>query len=196
MIHFTSSLPRATEPLSNYFQQPYFYWPQCCDPDTVTRIQQVGEALETSDASVGDAENSGLHEDMRVSKVSWIFQQENTQFIYDTMIDRVDRINYYHYGMDLKAMDILQYTKYPEGGHYTFHNDVFHHQGMMRKLSLVLALTPASDYDGGEFAFFDRELQYKLKKGSAITFPSNYMFPHEIMPVTSGTRYSIITWFI
>ena len=36
----------------------------------------------------------------------------------------------------------------------------------------------------------------KLKKGDAIMFPSNFMYPHEIMPVTQGTRYSIITWFI
>ena len=36
----------------------------------------------------------------------------------------------------------------------------------------------------------------KLKKADAIMFPSNFMYPHEIMPVTQGTRYSIITWFI
>jgi hypothetical protein len=26
-------------------------------------------------------------------------------------------------------------------------------------------------------------------------FPSNFMYPHAIKPVLSGTRYSIITWF-
>ena len=62
-----------------------------------------------------------------------------------------------------------------------------------RTLSCSLCLN--DDYDGGEFAFFDRTLKYKLKKGSAITFPSNFMYPHEILPVTKGTRYSIITWF-
>jgi len=53
-----------------------------------------------------------------------------------------------------------------------------------------------NDFEGGEFAFFDRELVYKLEKGDALMFPSNFMYPHEIMPVTKGTRYSIITWFI
>ena len=52
------------------------------------------------------------------------------------------------------------------------------------------------DFEGGEFAFFDREIKYKLDKGDAIMFASNFMYPHEIMPVTKGTRYSIITWFI
>jgi predicted 2-oxoglutarate/Fe(II)-dependent dioxygenase YbiX len=26
-------------------------------------------------------------------------------------------------------------------------------------------------------------------------FPSNYLYPHRITPVTQGTRYSIVTWF-
>jgi predicted 2-oxoglutarate/Fe(II)-dependent dioxygenase YbiX len=33
-----------------------------------------------------------------------------------------------------------------------------------------------------------------LSKGSAVIFPSNFMFPHEIEPVISGIRYSITTW--
>ena len=37
---------------------------------------------------------------------------------------------------------------------------------------------------------------YKLEKGDALMFPSNFMYPHEVMPVTKGTRYSIITWFV
>jgi predicted 2-oxoglutarate/Fe(II)-dependent dioxygenase YbiX len=52
------------------------------------------------------------------------------------------------------------------------------------------------DFEGGEFVFFNKELKYKLEKGDAIMFPSNFMYPHEVMPVTQGTRYSIITWFI
>ena len=52
------------------------------------------------------------------------------------------------------------------------------------------------DYEGGEWGFFDREIIVKAPKGSAVMFPSNFMYPHEIMPVTQGVRYSIITWFV
>jgi len=82
--------------------------------------------------------------------------------------------------------------KYESGGFYTQHTDSFTEQP--RTISCSLCLN--DDYDGGEFAFFDRKLVYKLKKGSAITFPSNFLYPHEIMPITKGTRYSIITWFL
>jgi predicted 2-oxoglutarate/Fe(II)-dependent dioxygenase YbiX len=82
--------------------------------------------------------------------------------------------------------------RYEVGQFYTSHTDSF--KAMPRAVSCSFILN--DDYEGGEFAFFDRELKYKPKKGSCIMFPSNFMYPHEIMPVTSGTRYSIITWFI
>jgi predicted 2-oxoglutarate/Fe(II)-dependent dioxygenase YbiX len=82
--------------------------------------------------------------------------------------------------------------KYETGSFYTAHTDSF--KDRPRAVSCSFALN--DDYEGGEFAFFDRELVYNLKKGSCIMFPSNFMYPHEIMPVTSGTRYSIVTWFV
>jgi predicted 2-oxoglutarate/Fe(II)-dependent dioxygenase YbiX len=82
--------------------------------------------------------------------------------------------------------------RYKEDQFYIQHTDSF--KARPRAVSCSFALN--DDYEGGEFAFFDRELVYRLKKGSCIMFPSNFMYPHEIMPVTSGTRYSIITWFI
>lgn len=81
--------------------------------------------------------------------------------------------------------------KYDEGGFYKQHVD--NSTKNDREISCSLLLN--DNYEGGEFGFFDRQLKYKLKKGSAIIFPSNFMYPHEIMPITKGTRYSIITWF-
>jgi predicted 2-oxoglutarate/Fe(II)-dependent dioxygenase YbiX len=82
--------------------------------------------------------------------------------------------------------------RYKEGQFYIQHTDSFKDRPRAVSCSFILN----DDYEGGEFAFFDRELTYKLKKGSCIMFPSNFMYPHEIMPVTSGIRYSIITWFV
>jgi predicted 2-oxoglutarate/Fe(II)-dependent dioxygenase YbiX len=82
--------------------------------------------------------------------------------------------------------------RYKEEQFYVQHTDSFMKQP--RAVSCSFALN--DDYEGGEFAFWDREKKVSLKKGSAILFPSNFMYPHEIMPVTKGTRYSIVTWFI
>ena len=82
--------------------------------------------------------------------------------------------------------------KYTEGCFYVEHTDSF--KAVPRAVSCSFILN--DDFEGGEFAFFGRELKYKLEKGDAIMFPSNFMYPHEVMPVTKGTRYSIVTWFI
>lgn len=82
--------------------------------------------------------------------------------------------------------------RYNTGQFYVQHTDSFLNQ--QRSVSCSFLLN--DDYVGGEFAFFDREIIIKGSKGSIIMFPSNFMFPHEIMPVISGTRYSIITWYV
>jgi Rps23 Pro-64 3,4-dihydroxylase Tpa1-like proline 4-hydroxylase len=82
--------------------------------------------------------------------------------------------------------------RYKEGQFYIQHTDSFKNQ--QRSVSCSFLLN--DDYEGGEFAFFDREIMIKGGKGSIVMFPSNFMFPHEVMPVTSGTRYSIITWYV
>jgi predicted 2-oxoglutarate/Fe(II)-dependent dioxygenase YbiX len=82
--------------------------------------------------------------------------------------------------------------KYPEGCFYMEHTDSFKARPRAVSCSFILN----DDFEGGEFAFFNKELKYKLEKGDALMFPSNFMYPHEVMPVTKGIRYSIVTWFI
>jgi len=82
--------------------------------------------------------------------------------------------------------------RYEVGQFYTQHTDSFIHQ----QRSISCSVTLNSDFVGGEFAFFDREILIRNEVGSIIVFPSNFMYPHEIMPVIEGTRYSIITWYV
>jgi predicted 2-oxoglutarate/Fe(II)-dependent dioxygenase YbiX len=82
--------------------------------------------------------------------------------------------------------------RYQTNGYYSLHTDSF--KDIPRSVSCSFNLN--DDYEGGEFAFFDREMVIRAPKGSAIVFPSNFMYPHEIMEVKSGTRYSVVTWFI
>lgn len=85
-----------------------------------------------------------------------------------------------------------QLLRYKEGQFYTQHVDSFITQ--QRSLSCSLILN--DDYEGGEFCFWDGTMMHKPPKGAAIVFPSNFMYPHEIRPVTKGERYSIITWLV
>jgi hypothetical protein len=82
--------------------------------------------------------------------------------------------------------------RYQEGGFYSQHTDHF----LQAPRIVSCSFTLNDDFESGEFGFFNRELVYRPPKGSALMFPSNFLYPHEVMPVTKGTRYSIITWFI
>jgi len=84
--------------------------------------------------------------------------------------------------------ELLRYNK---GEFYTQHVDTFITAPRLVSCSFHLN----DDYEGGEFGFFDRDVKIKADKGDAVMFPSTFMYPHEIMPVSKGTRYSIITWF-
>lgn len=97
-------------------------------------------------------------------------------------------------GADLEIKEDSGYEllRYNEGEFYVEHTDSF--KEIPRAITCIISLN--DDYVGGEVSFFSRELSYKLNKGSVIMFPSNFMYPHEIQKILSGTRYSIITWLV
>lgn len=58
-------------------------------------------------------------------------------------------------------------------------------------LSIIVNLN--EDYTGGDLLFFENK-KYILKTGDVIVFPSNFLYPHSVLPVISGTRYSMVSW--
>lgn len=74
--------------------------------------------------------------------------------------------------------------------------------GKVRKLSMSINLSPPNSYEGGDFEIEYSEGHYREKRtisdmknqGSVIVFPS--FTPHCVMPITKGTRYSIVVWML
>jgi hypothetical protein len=97
-----------------------------------------------------------------------------------------------YFDIEINEDSGYELLRYKTGDFYVQHTDSFKQQP--RAISCTMCLN--DDYGGGEFGFFDREVVLRPNKGSVIMFPSNFMYPHEVMPVTSGTRYSIITWLV
>jgi len=87
-------------------------------------------------------------------------------------------------------------NRYRSGGFMSEHIDNIHHSHGQQygypHLSVLLFLN--EDYKGGEFVVADD--QYKTKKGSAIIFPSNFMFPHKVNKIEYGIRWSVISWLM
>ena len=91
----------------------------------------------------------------------------------------------------INQIDLL---KYSPGGKYEIHTD--HFTTSTRHLSIIINLN--DEYEGGDLIFTDQKekeiKRLKLNKGSVVFFPSNFMYPHSIQPITKGTRYSIVAW--
>ena len=85
--------------------------------------------------------------------------------------------------------------KYQDNGKYKKHTDYQGYSPVLSNREISCSIILNDGVSGGEFSFWDKDVIYKIKKGSAIMFPSAFMFPHEILPVTSGTRYSVLTWY-
>ena len=87
-------------------------------------------------------------------------------------------------------------NRYTEGGFMSEHVDNIHHSHGQQygypQVSVLLFLN--DDYEGGNFLIAENE--YQTAKGSAIVFPSNFMFPHAVTKIEKGTRYSIVTWLM
>jgi alkylated DNA repair dioxygenase AlkB len=84
---------------------------------------------------------------------------------------------------------LLQYNV---GDYYKLHIDQIPKGEQPRLISCIICLN--DDYTGGEISFFNKQKTFTLKKGDVLLFPSNFIFPHEVCPILTGTRYSIITW--
>jgi hypothetical protein len=58
-------------------------------------------------------------------------------------------------------------------------------------LSIVGSLN--DDYTGGDFIMWGNQ-KIDIPAGTIIVFPSNFMYPHCVTPITNGTRYSFVSW--
>ena len=90
----------------------------------------------------------------------------------------------------------IHILKYVESGHYDWHVD--NHKKTPRNLSIIFYVN--DDYEGGQIAFKHSQDEephlIKPKSNRIIIWPSNFMYPHKVMTVTKGTRYSVVSWII
>ena len=87
-------------------------------------------------------------------------------------------------------------NRYGVGGFMSNHVDNIHHshgqQYGFPQATILLFLN--DDYEGGETIIANK--QFKPEKGSAIMYPSNFIYPHEVLKVTKGNRWSMVCWLM
>ena len=111
-----------------------------------------------------------------------------------------------HFGVNLNDCEPPQFLRYEKGDFFVRHQDGNTHQLdfdhlRVRRISIVVFLNDFSIdaegncYSGGLLHFYDEQSTYGLpgETGLLVAFTADTM--HEVSPVTSGERFTIISWF-
>ena len=150
---------------------------------------------------VTDVENEPTKKSVRDSSIAWVQHNELTADFYDNVTRVALNVNNQKYNFNLQYLEMLQYGEYSVDGHYDWHaDDVLRSDNNdARKLSFSLLISNDDEYEGGDFQICipnpnqNKIINIKLKqKGTMIFFPSFVW--HSIVPVTKGTRYSLVCW--
>ena len=115
---------------------------------------------------------------------------------YFTELPKVANARVHDWHCSWNGYSELRFNKYDETTQMKLHCDHIHSMfdGQRKgipQLSLLGCLN--DDYEGGELIFWD-DTKIELKGGSLLIFPSNFLYPHEVKPVTKGSRYSYVSW--
>ena len=147
-----------------------------------------------------------VYRNRHLRKSDIIFSDEHWMNV--TLYGYIIFANRDNFNYDLTDFDkeTFQFTRYLKGDYYGLHRDfcpVKDHPSHTRKLSVTLQLSDSDEYEGGDLVidmsaydddFTNRRKTHTMtrRKGSLIVFDSRA--PHEVTPVTRGTRYSLVKW--
>jgi len=115
---------------------------------------------------------------------------ENTSKAFKTYLDNFS----FPWFDSLIKMSSIRFNKYTEGTHMDPHCD--HIQSLFEDggVPVLTALGVLNDdYEGGDLILFE-DTKIEMKQGDIIVFPSNFLYPHMVTPVTKGIRYSFVSW--
>lgn len=154
-----------------------------------TKSQTIEEATSTYQ-SVQSIRTNQSFSLTSASKINDDLRKINNKF-YEKIVGAVSTYcNIFDIDQEIVDAEEYQLLKYSGGQHYGAHYDGG--TGSARAISPILYLN--DDYQGGEIEFINFGIKIKPKAGSLLVFPSSYAYRHIAHPVTSGTKYAIVTW--
>jgi hypothetical protein len=124
-----------------------------------------------------------------------IHEQELMDVLHNVIRNYIETINS-PYFVSWNGYTSIKFNKYEDDGLMEKHWDAIHSMfdGNIKgipTLSIIGNLN--NNFHGGEIEMFEKT-KIKLKVGEVLIFPSTFLYPHMVYPVTKGTRYSFVSW--
>jgi len=178
------------------FVEPFVWWENGFTEQELNWLQERAIKAEER-AQVGGNPTGDDLAKIRRSQVSWLNKDQETAWVFNKLGHIASSLNAQYYRFDLTGFgEALQLTNYDqsEQGMYGWHQDYGGKISPSRKLSLVLQLTDPSQYEGGNLQVMTGGQPQIVRKqrGLVAAFPSYVL--HQVTPVTSGNRQSLVAW--
>lgn len=184
-------LPQIRKPI-----EPYVWSDSVFTDSEIDLIHNIAAQCNLEDGSVNQEDSPNTK--ARRSEIAWLEPNDTTNFIFYKLSNAITELNEVFYNYDLTKMEHLQYTIYDASykGMYANHTDDHYDADYYRKLSFTLQLNSPEEYEGGELNLYrfklDKHMTVKKQKGLLAVFPSSTI--HEVTPVTSGKRITLVGW--
>jgi len=174
--------------------------------DLVNRLEKVIEEnsddwFKWSEAQVGDYQTMKHYRDcvdFKVRKQDFEYKPKafssDLKNIYDDIDERL-KVCLQHYcsifNLKMEYQEAVNFVRYGVGQHFAVHSD--HGFSYVCTVSTVMYLN--GNYEGGGLYFPYLNYTYQPEEGDIVLFPSNFLYSHAALPVTSGVKYSAVTMF-
>lgn len=178
----------------NYDLVDYVWLTNFFTADEVDKICALWDEELVVDAKVNNAGNELSRDDLRKSRIMFIKGGEN-DWVYDKLAMACLQINTNRFKFDISGFQTeLQLANYGPDDFFEWHMDYGAGDISNRKLSISVQLSGPDEYEGGDLQFMinHKAVSAPKTKGTAIIFPSYAI--HRVLPVTSGSRKSIVGW--
>lgn len=195
------STPGPDAPFDLQLVRSFFAAETCRDLITEIRRSPASPAV-----TYGQGERSSVNERVR-KNARLVPSRETIEFVTRRLLEYRQCVGQ-HFGVSLSSCEEPQFLCYRVGDFFVAHQDG--NTGMLlldtdrsRRVSISIFLNcqseaPGTDtYCGGSLVFSDgragRESRLGGEAGTLVAFRSE--ITHEVIPVTHGERYSIVSWY-
>jgi len=165
-------------------------------PEQCQMIIDAGHKQPREDGQVGGGKGGTVDTQTRLSHISWIPFNVLPE-MYKTLEKVMQATNRNHMGFEgMQITEPAQFTEYSNGGFYDWHIDSdveCSKEPPVRKISMTCLLSKDDEFEGGGLELMSEGKFARPKQGHAIFFAS--FIRHRVVPVTRGTRRSLVMWF-
>ncbi len=162
-------------------------------PEECAAIRALGADLGRGEVYARDGGEVSRETRIRDGYADNLEHGPETDWIYEKLTPHVMGINGQYYHFEISEV-ILQLARYEAGHFYDWHVDMIHEADACRKLSFSVQLSAPGDYAGGalEFMLGPNRPAAPRTRGIIAFFPAYVL--HRVLPVSSGTRWSLVGW--